>query len=132
MKIHLAHNQLENGLPSGGLRAIEFGNHASFESIYLDAPICTCCVAHDKVRLGRKIFPIASYAPWVGNWCWDTITVTPEIASEILRHLRSMKYHGDPKMELVEASNEFWRLYHAGKPIVFKAKNISTLEANHA
>lgn len=125
MRIHLAHNRLENGQPSGGLRAIEFGNHASFESVYIDAPICTCFVERDKVRLGRKTFPIISCAPWAGNWCWDTITVTSETANEILKHLRSLKYHGEPKMELTEASNEFWRLYHANRPISFRTKPVT-------
>jgi hypothetical protein len=48
-----------------------------------DAPL------FDNAGVGR-IFPIVGYKYGWGNWCWDLVIVTPEVAVDVINYLKSL------------------------------------------
>ncbi len=50
-----------------------------------DAPLL------DTPDTGR-VFPIVGYKYGWGNWCWDLVVVTPEVAVDVINYLKSLDY----------------------------------------
>lgn len=44
-------------------------------------------VNNGKAQIGRIKVPILGYGNWVGNWCWDSISVKWPDALRIIEHL---------------------------------------------
>ncbi len=42
------------------------------------------------IKISRRKFPIARYKTWVGNWCWDAVSVTISVAIDIVTYLRGL------------------------------------------
>ena len=77
MWIHLCTNDL-NGQFTDKLDAIDFGQLLHLESSFMPDANVTCRrVGRDRIRIGRRIFPIQDYVVWAGNWCWDAVKVDP-------------------------------------------------------
>jgi hypothetical protein len=47
-------------------------------------------IGKDCVRIGRRTFPITGYNDYVGNICWNLVTVTPEVGAEIMKWLKQL------------------------------------------
>lgn len=108
--IMLAVNDPDNGIETGYVRAIDFDD---LLSVWAYDPVMTCrCVGNDKLRLGRRVFPIQGYTTWVGNWCWDAVSVDIETANAIAEHIRkSGKF--SPEQGVIEV----WDAWDNGQPI---------------
>jgi hypothetical protein len=89
VRIMLATNDHRNGEPTGHVRALQI-----LDVITLDAPEPppTCRILTDRrppyVEIDGTLYPIQDYASWVGNWCWDAVTVSDDDAVTILDRLR--------------------------------------------
>jgi len=38
-------------------------------------PTCSIDPTMDRIRVGRRIYRVFGYKAWVGNWCWDEVTM---------------------------------------------------------
>jgi len=76
-----------------------------------------------KARIGRIIVPFWSYRQWVGNWCWDSISVSWVEALRIINYVGKNKAGGwhmsNGPTELFDAFNE----RHEITPLEWKASN---------
>lgn len=116
MHIMLAVNDPDNGCHSGYLRAVDFDDLLSVWA-YDNAMTCRYISDH-KLRIGRRVFPIQGYTTWVGNWCWDAISVDYDTANAIAEHIRnSGKF--SPEQGVIEV----WDAWDNGLPIYLKAGN---------
>lgn len=64
----------------------------------------------EAVRVSRRVFEITGYSTWVGNWCWDQITVTLPVGRELIHYLRSLKWHNEG------GTCEFGDIWDSGMP----------------
>ncbi len=123
MIIHLCLNDPSNGNSTGQLFAIEFDDLLKLESNFIPDPNVVCRMSSRgqemRIRIGRKTFPIKSYSFWVGNWCWDAIDVTDEIATQIMAHVQSLTLHGRHKFSPDTGLTVLWEKYEKGEKITF-------------
>lgn len=112
LRIMLAVNNPDNGVHSGYLRAVDFADLLSVWA-YDNAMTCRLeTIGVDRIRIGRRRFPILRYSTWVGNWCWDAVLVDGNVANAIAEHVRkSGKFH--PEMGV----SEIWDAWESGKPL---------------
>lgn len=118
MQIDLCVNDPNNGNSTGMLWAIQFDNVIHLESNFIPDPDVRCYRCDDHhVKIGRRKFPIIGYAFWVGNWCWDTITVTVATANEILAYIQSLRLHDRQKFGVESAQEDVNDDYELGRKI---------------
>lgn len=43
-----------------------------------------------RVKISRRRFPIVGYKYGWGNWCWDLVVVTPEVAVDVINYLKEL------------------------------------------
>ena len=112
IRILLAVNNPDNGVHSGYLRAVDFGDLLSVWA-YDNAMTCRLeRLGIDRLRIGRKTFPIMDYHTWVGDRCWDAVVVDGDVANAIAEHVRkSGKFN--PEMGVIE----IWNAWNSGQPI---------------
>jgi hypothetical protein len=46
-----------------------------------------------KLRIGKVEVQPLSFAEWVGNWCWDSATLTDEDARQVVNYLIGHGWH---------------------------------------
>lgn len=86
MLLMLCVNNYRNGVFSGRCSSISLYDceQLTLESPYLDRHL-KCEIGKDFLRLGKsKQWPHHGEKHWVGNWCWNSVTVAPEVAAGIL------------------------------------------------
>jgi hypothetical protein len=44
------------------------------------------------IKVSRRRFPIVGFKYGWGNWCWDLVVVTPEVAIQFINYLKELKY----------------------------------------
>lgn len=129
MIIYLCLNDPNNGNSTGQLFAIQFADLLKLESNFIPDPNVVCRpVAHGqemRIRIGRKTFPIRSHEFWVGNWCWDAIDVSNDVATQILAHVQSLTLHDRRKFSPDEGLTELWKKYEKGEKITFPIREKS-------
>lgn len=111
MLIMFACNHYDNGSDLGKADAFEFGDLLHIAGGW----IVVRRIGVDKLRIGRRVFPIISYGSWIGNWCWDGARVTLEVANRIAAHLQAT---GRFNAEHGEAT--IFDMWHEGKSIDFR------------
>lgn len=89
VRILLATNDHRNGQPTGTVGALEIPDVISLEAPHPEPP----CVIYPyrtppHVEIEGAPYAILGYASWVGNWCWDAVTVSDDDAVDILDRLR--------------------------------------------
>lgn len=85
----------EGGHPTGHVDAVHVDDGLlELEGEFLypsDNPTCSVFTHNgvQKVRVGRRVWPIHGYNSWVGNWCWDEVTMERRHARELIAHVIS-------------------------------------------
>jgi hypothetical protein len=89
VRLYLAVNDHRNGEPTGRIRALDILDVISLEA---PEPPPTCVIYPYRTPPHLEIdgYPywIEGYTSWVGNWCWDAVTVSDDDAVDILDRLR--------------------------------------------
>ncbi len=86
-QVMLCCNDHRNGLFIGRLVAIELLGLSLAHDDFIDG----CAVSFlgdNRIRISRRIFTYSGQREWVGNWCWNAITMVPLEAKRLLRYLR--------------------------------------------
>lgn len=89
----------DQGIPTGHVEKIDFMGESGETALELDSciwPPSDCprfSRIENAVRISRRKFPILGYRSWVGNWCWDCITVTPAVGADLLNYIKSLGWH---------------------------------------
>jgi hypothetical protein len=102
---------------TGKLRRAELddrdGNELSLECVSREI---TCRkLGGNRIRVGRRTFPILGYQCYVGNMMWDSAIVSIETANAIADVLRaSGKYQPD------SGTVELWDRWEAGEPLALR------------
>lgn len=99
------------GQHTGKLRAAQFETGDGWE-IYIACiyrPITCRKLDDNRIRVGRRAFPIVSYACYIGNMMWDSARVTMEVANEIADVLRK-----DGNYAPESGSAGLWKAWDAG------------------
>lgn len=93
MTIGFACNRWQDGSPRGKVSSVEvrFRPGVSLEldiTGWPEPPFTYHAERRVLVFLGRH-WPIRSYQTWVGNWCWDEVSVDPLVGLQMLRAMRA-------------------------------------------
>lgn len=122
VRIMLATNDHRNGMPTGRVDALQILDVISLEGP-IPGPRCLIDPAKRRVRIAGMTYPIEGYAQWVGNWCWDEVRVSDEVAVDILDRLR--------KTELwtcTEAESAVYGKWERGEKIVAEDLSLEVVE----
>ena len=87
ISVMLACNDHRNGALTGEIDGIEVSLPDGDILLGLDGH-ARYTEAAEWVRIGRCKYPYQRHREWSGNWCWNEIWVTPEIAAKLLNDLR--------------------------------------------
>lgn len=88
LAIHLAINDPSNGMATTHCCAVEVGYG------FIELAASFHCVIDDEkksVLIRRRKFPFVGYESWTGNWCWDAVYVTYDVAADMLNYIRTFK-----------------------------------------
>jgi hypothetical protein len=117
----IAVNDADNGAFTGRARGFNFDYPGSadialsLENNDWNGDMVCRRVGADRLRIGRRVFSILSYGTWIGNWCWDGVTVENHVAQAIAEYLRATgKWHPDMGYA------ELWDAWDSDAPIVFE------------
>lgn len=61
-----------------------------------------------RVRIGRRIVPFLARGSWVGNIHWESVTVKPKVAADLLTWLLNLKVGDFWKFEPQEGIESMW------------------------
>ena len=113
LQLSLACNNYRNGAFDGLCRAIILGDCSvlKLESPWVDR-FLKCAIEGRRFRLGKgHWWPHRGHATWVGNWCWDAVTVTHTVAAEVLNFAARRGYR--PEMGLAS----LWDAIESRRPL---------------
>ena len=81
----------ENGIETGRIESIHISNNKGEQASFCHS-WNGVRGGYDKthVKIGRRKFPITGYNEYVGNICWNLVTVTPGIGAEVMRWLKKL------------------------------------------
>jgi len=107
----------EYGQTTGWIDAVDFG----LEQLHVEntdgRPMRFTQLSDERIRVGRKTFPIQGYRSWLGNMMWEGVRVDIQTASRIAECLRdSGKYAPDMGYETI------WDQWKAGLPITLEVE----------
>ena len=90
LNLMLCCNNPDNGLFAGKVSDIHI-ELPNGESVQLNgSPIRVSFIAQTEIRIGRTRAVMLNCREWVGNWCWDLVTVSGGSARIIANYLKSM------------------------------------------
>ena len=117
--IHIACNHPDTGRFNGRFGLMDVGDDCQFrlETYQLETgefagPACRIYTRRDgtkRIGVGPHAFTIYGHATWVGNWCWDRVTMP---GSEVLRLLNLPLIRN--WFSCVEAEMRLFNLWKAG------------------
>lgn len=93
--VMLCVNDPANGMFTGRVCGVEIlDDEGVFAELELETgfwydsenPTCDIDPAKNKLRIGRRVWPISGWHPHVGNWCWDQVWMRPKHARELIAH----------------------------------------------
>jgi hypothetical protein len=90
IQIMMATNDPDNGNFTGRCDAIDIAAPGAEIVMELrsDRPLSVTRLGRRNLRLGHTSQRILGYSTWVGNWCWDMVTVDVRTAVKIINYLR--------------------------------------------
>src|SRR5690349_14173418 len=111
VQVMLACNDPDNGNFAGECDTIEIP-----DLITVEGPALKCQFIDDGrwLRLEDQGFMIRSHATWVGNWCWDQVTMSLAEAGRLLRWLHERDW------TCTEAEAGLFDAWHSDGPIASK------------
>ena len=117
IRVMLCCNDPDNGIFDGHLSALEIGPNMSFSSTQWKGPRLAYLggdgrtFGHARVRIAGKVFPICGYRNWVGNWCWDCVTMRGETVIELLNWPRFSQF-----FDIDEGEERLFNWFKARRP----------------
>lgn len=109
--VNICVNSHKNGMPLYRLDGLSIDDFIQLEPI--DRPLRCKRVGNNHLRIGKNIYRIYGYGTWVGNWCWDAVTVDVEVAQQILEYVRSTEHYN-----CFEAEISLFEAWDNGTPLV--------------
>lgn len=106
--VMLCCNNPDNGIFDGKLRALEIGPNMSFYAIQWEGR--RIALLDNAIRISGKRFPVNGFREWVGNWCWDCVTMRGSTVLELLNWPRFRKF-----FEVDEAETRLFNWFKAGR-----------------
>lgn len=96
VRLSLCCNSPRNGVFRGRVPQLSIetaGHDLALESPYFDSAL-HLEIEERRFMLGRRRewMPLIARATWFGNWCWDALTVRPEIAASVVNFAVSKGY----------------------------------------
>lgn len=83
IQVMLCCNDPDNGLFDGRLSGLEIGPNMKFSSTQWTGPAIRW-VGTNGMRIAGKTFNFDGYRNWVGNWCWDCVTMRGDEVLKLL------------------------------------------------
>lgn len=114
--IFLADNHPRSGNFANWVEGAHIGGPPDLELCSLEGeglPVERGLAARPRwVSVAGRRYPIRSYRPWVGNWCWTGYLLHARHAARLLQRLRSVGGY-DPD----SAPTGFWGAWRGRRPI---------------
>jgi hypothetical protein len=117
IRVQLCCNSHRNGMFRGRLSDIVFGD-CELISLYLPNVRIRYLDDGKRIAIAGKKWRVFGHREWVGNWCWNMVTMRLADAVSLLNHLRSVKGAG---CEVAEES--LYATWGAGK--VFTVEDLA-------
>lgn len=93
-------NRRQNGSFRGYCDQVRMNDSVDFEiRTHVD-------IRDHAIRFGWRVFPITSRKRWVGNWCWDEVTMDNETAHKLFHYLALLE------ATITAAPSKVWDAYH--------------------
>jgi hypothetical protein len=108
MQLMLAVNDC-NGVHTGQVDQVEVD-----DLIYLEGEPISCSHTLFELEVDSLLFKFSNYGTWVGNMCWDCVTLDGAHVAKIVNHLRSIGW------SCTEAETSLFEAYHDGETITAK------------
>lgn len=87
LSVMICVNNPHNGLFCGRIAGLEISDFLHLEPRVLPEPRCTLRGGYFSVH--RHKVPIFSHQSWVGNWCWDAVSMKGLGGAALIAHLLS-------------------------------------------
>lgn len=84
INVMVAINNPRNGMPSNRISGIDIEGFLYIDSAVYPDPRCT--IGSNWIRLHAKRFRFSGSKSWVGNWCWDSLSMTETECAAMLAH----------------------------------------------
>ncbi len=92
IRVLLCCNDPDNGEFEGRICGIEIGD-LKLDSLCEPGPKLFYSFAEPAfIRIAGKKFPIEGHGSWVGNWCWDSVSMAPKDVLRLLNWPRFWKF----------------------------------------
>lgn len=88
--VMLCVNNPNNGAFCGRCCAVQIADFIELDARVLPEP--RCHFGDGYFGIHRRHFQYKSCTDWVGNWCWDLIRVTPDVAAYLIEVLLDQKW----------------------------------------
>lgn len=83
--VHIACNDYRNGNFCGRLEAVQYNE---LELVCAAGSVAISFLPQQRVRISRRVFEYVGRKAWVGNWCWDAISMPKKEAHRLIGYLR--------------------------------------------
>lgn len=88
-------NDGANGCPTGHIEGVDFMGDGEVrlelrDGVWPPSRSPRFTPLDQAVRISRRTFPILGYRTWVGNWCWDAVSMRADIGADLLNYLRDL------------------------------------------
>lgn len=87
-------NDYRNGMYVGRCGGVQISDFLHLDPRVLPEPRCTLNLKARTFSIHRQSVPILSHGMWVGNWCWDEISVDAEDAALLISACINEKLDG--------------------------------------
>jgi hypothetical protein len=99
--VHLLMND-EHGMDTGRCGAVHFDDDAEWAADPLvwetSGPVCRV-EGGMLLRFSRHRFPVLGFREWVGNWCWNAVTMSHNEALRLCRALPQLHFTCESAVE---------------------------------
>lgn len=95
VSVMFACNNPDNGLFIGRFEnlALSFGANGDAQHLSINGPSRKLTFLNgNKLRVCRRTLPIGRRREWVGNWCWDEVTLCPLGTARLLNALKDARW----------------------------------------
>lgn len=106
----------DQGIPTGHIEGVDFmaENDVRLELRACIWPPSDCpkfTYLEKAIRISRRKFPILGYKIWVGNWCWDAVSMPAAAGADLLNYLKELGWQCEggisPYLEMWDKGEKF-------------------------